>query len=280
MISFTTTQLLAWIFGLIWPLTRILGLLAAAPVFGNTGVPMLIKLTLGVLLASIVAPTLPAVPIVDPTSWAGLLIVAQETLIGVAMGMSMRFVFAAIEFGGEVASSTMGFSFASFFDPTSAGRSSAISQFLALVATMAFLAMNAHLVMLEALVESFFTLPISATPMSITAPLELARWGARIFSAGLQISLPIVAALLVTNVALAILTRAAPQLNLFGIGFPITLGIGFLVISVTLPYLGMPLQNLFNQGIEASRRIPRTGAERVAPAPVPARAPARASPPA
>lgn len=271
MVSFTTTQLLAWIFGLIWPLTRILGLIAAAPVFGNTGVPTLIKLTLGVLLAAIVAPTLPAVPTVDPTSWAGLLIVAQETLIGVAMGLSMRFVFAAIEFAGEVASSTMGFSFASFFDPTSAGRSAAISQFLALVSTMAFLAMNAHLVMLEALVESFFTLPISATPMSVTAPLELARWGGRIFSAGLQISLPIVAALLVTNIALAILTRAAPQLNLFGIGFPITLGIGFLVISVTLPYLGMPLQNLFNQGIEASRRIPRMGAARVAPAPTPTR---------
>jgi flagellar biosynthetic protein FliR len=127
---------------------------------------------------------------------------------------------------------------------------------------MAFLAMNAHLVLIQALVESFFTLPISATPMSLAAPLEMVRWGGRIFSAGLQIGLPIIAAMLVTNIALAILTRAAPQLNLFGIGFPITLGAGFLVISITLPYLGTPLQNLFNQGIEASRRIPRTGGER------------------
>jgi flagellar biosynthetic protein FliR len=266
-ISFTTVQLNAWIFGLLWPLTRILGLITAAPVFGNTGVPMLIKLTLGVTLAAIVAPIIPPVPTVDPTSWAGLLVAGQEMLIGVAMGFSMRLVFAAIEFGGEIASSTMGFSFASFFDPSSAGRTSAISQFLALVATLAFLAMNAHLVMIEALVESFFTLPISGSPMSLTAPLEMVRWGGRIFASGLQISLPIVAALLVTNIALAILTRAAPQLNLFGIGFPITLGAGFLVISITLPYLGTPLQNLFNQGIEASRRIPRAGAERPAPKP-------------
>jgi flagellar biosynthetic protein FliR len=122
--------------------------------------------------------------------------------------------------------------------------------------------MNAHLVLLQAVVESFFTLPISSTPMSLAAPLEMVRWGSRIFSAGLQIAMPIVAAMLVTNMALAILTRAAPQLNLFGIGFPITLGAGFLVISLTLPYLGTPLQNLFNQGIEASRRIPRTGGER------------------
>jgi flagellar biosynthetic protein FliR len=261
-ISFTTTELYAWIGGLLWPLTRILGLVTAAPVFGNTGVPMLIKLSLGVLLAAIVAPTIPTIPAVDPSSWAGILILAQEMLIGASMGFALRLVFAAVEFAGEVASSTMGFGFATFYDPSSAGRNSAISQFLALVATMAFLAMNAHLVLIQALVESFFTLPISGTPMSLAAPLEMVRWGGRIFSAGLQIGLPIIAAMLVTNIALAILTRAAPQLNLFGIGFPITLGAGFLVISITLPYLGTPLQNLFNQGIEASRRIPRTGGER------------------
>jgi flagellar biosynthetic protein FliR len=276
-ISFTTVQLNAWIFGLLWPLTRILGLITAAPVFGNTGVPMLIKLTLGVTLAAIVAPIIPAVPTVDPTSWAGLLVAGQEMLIGLAMGFSMRLVFASVEFAGEIASSSMGFSFASFFDPSSAGRTSAISQFLALVATLAFLAMNAHLVMIEALVESFFTLPISGSPMALTAPLEMVRWGGKIFSSGLQLSLPIVAALLVTNIALAILTRAAPQLNLFGIGFPITLGAGFLLISITLPYLGTPLENLFNQGIEASRRIPRSGAQRPLPAPAQLPAPAPSS---
>jgi flagellar biosynthetic protein FliR len=272
-ISFTTTELYAWIGALLWPLTRILGLVAAAPVFGNTGVPMLIKLTLGVLLSAIVAPTIPTIPVTDPTSWAGILILAQEMLIGAAMGFSMRLVFAAIEFAGEVASSSMGFGFATFFDPTSAGRTSAISQLLALVATMLFLAVNAHLVLVQALVESFFTLPISNSPMSLAAPLEMVRWGGRIFSAGLQIAMPIIATLLITNIALAILTRAAPQLNLFGIGFPITLGAGFLVLSITLPYLNTPVQNLFNQGIEASRRIPRTGAQRPGQ-PTPAAAPA------
>ena len=114
----------------------------------------------------------------------------------------------------------------------------------------------------EALAESFFTLPISATPMSLSAPLEMVRWGSRVFSAGLQIAMPIVAAMLITNIALAILTRAAPQLSLFGIGVPITRGAGFLIISLTLPYLGTPLQNLFNQGIEAGRKIPRVGGQR------------------
>lgn len=269
MLSLTTGEMNAWIAGLLWPLTRILGLVASAPLFGNAGVPMSIKLALGVLLASVIAPTVPSVPALDPTGWAGLLILVKELLIGVAMGFAMRIVFAAIEYAGEVASMTMGLGFAVFFDPNSHGRSSAVSQFLALVATMAFLAVNAHLVLLAALAESFVALPISETPFSGNAPLELARWGAKIFTSGLQLSLPIVAALLITNVALGILTRAAPQLNIFGIGFPVTLGVGFLTLSLAMPYLGMPIVKLFNEGIEAGRAVPRAGAARPSqPAPV------------
>jgi len=268
-LSLTTGEMNAWIAGLLWPLTRILGLVASAPLFGNAGVPMSIKLALGVLLASAIAPTVPSVPALDPTGWAGLLILVKELLIGVAMGFAMRIVFAAIEYAGEVASMTMGLGFAVFFDPNSHGRSSAVSQFMTLVATMAFLAVNAHLVLLAALAESFVALPISETPFSGNAPLELARWGAKIFASGLQLSLPIVAALLITNVALGILTRAAPQLNIFGIGFPVTLGVGFLTLSLAMPYLGMPIVKLFNEGIEAGRAVPRAGAARPSqPAPV------------
>lgn len=257
MITLTSAELHTWIAALLWPLTRILGLIAAAPLFGNNSVPLPVKVSLGVLLAMIIAPTVPAVPATDPTSWAGLLILAQELLIGLAMGFAVRLVFAAVEFAGEVISLTMGLGFATFFDPNTQGHSSAISQFLALVATMAFLAVNAHLALLAALAESFVSMPISGLPIAGGAPLEVARWGAKIFSAGLQISLPVVAALLITNVALGVLTRAAPQLNLFGIGFPLTLGVGFLAISLALPYLGTPIVNLFNQGIETSRSIPR-----------------------
>ncbi|NHZ44525.1 flagellar biosynthetic protein FliR [Massilia aquatica] len=266
MITITSIEMNAWIAGLLWPLTRILGLITAAPLFGNASVPTTVKVALGVLLASIIAPAIPALPAADPLSMAGLLILVQELLIGVAMGFAIRLVFAAIEMAGEICSLTMGLGFASFFDPLTKGRSSAVSQFLALIATMAFLAANAHLVLLEALAESFITMPISATPMSSSAEWEMAKWGGLIFSAGLHLSLPIVAALLITQVALGILTRAAPQLNIFGIGFPITLGVGMLVIVMVLPYLGNPFQVLFNQGIETARRVPRLAATPKAPA--------------
>jgi flagellar biosynthetic protein FliR len=270
MITLSSTDLNTWIAALLWPLTRILGLISASPVFGNRSVPTTVKLALGVILALIIAPTVPAVPAADPMSYAGLLILAQELLIGLAMGFTVRIVFAAVEMAGEISSLTMGLGFASFFDPLTQGRSSAISQFLALIATMAFLAVNAHLVLLSALAESFTTLPVSGLPMSAGSLKLMADWGAKIFSAGLQLALPIVAALLITNVALGILTRAAPQLNLFGIGFPITLGVGFVVLATTLPYMATPLQNLFLQGIETVRQLPRSAADRTpvkAPAP-------------
>lgn len=269
MITLSSADINTWIASLLWPLARILGLITAAPVLGNRSVPTTVKVSVGVLLALVIAPNVPKLPAADPMSYAGLLILVQEMLIGVAMGFTMRIVFSAIEMAGEISSLTMGLGFASFFDPNTQGRSSAISQFLALVATMAFISVNAHLVLLSALAESFQTLPISGIPINGGGFKRVADWGARIFSAGLQLSLPIVAALLIVNVALGVLTRAAPQLNLFGIGFPITLGIGFIVVATTLPYLATPLENLFLQGVEKVRELPRTWVARE-PQPVPA----------
>lgn len=277
MLTLTSIEMNTWIASLLWPLARILGLIAASPLFGNTSFPRTAKVGLGVMLALILAPIVPAVPAADPMSMAGLLILIQEMLIGLAMGFSIRIVFAAVEMAGEVASMTMGLGFATVFDPLSRGRSSAVSQFVALIATLAFMSVNGHLILIEVLAESFVTLPISATPISTSMPLALVRWGGTIFSTGLQLSLPIIAALLITTVALGILTRAAPALNIFGIGFPISLGVGLLLIMQTLPYMSVPLQNLFNEGIEASRRIPRSAYDRrpptppaVPPAPAPA----------
>ena len=269
MITLTSAEMNAWIATLIWPLCRILGLIATVPVFGHAAVPITSKIGLGVMLTLIIAPTLGPLPAVEPMSPVGILILTQETLIGLALGFSMRLVFAAVELAGEISSLTMGLGFASFYDPSSQGRSSAVSQFFALLATLAFVAVNGHLLVISALAESFVSMPISATPINAGGFLQLAHWGNTVFSAGVQLSLPIVAALLLTNLALGILTRAAPSLNLFGIGFPITLAIGFVVISVSLPYLATPWQNLFQRGIENTRSLGRTWNTRAAPVPAP-----------
>lgn len=255
MISITSAELYTWIASFIWPLTRILGLIAVAPLFGNVSVPARLKIALGAMLAIIIAPTVPAGPALDPMSMPGVLILAQQLVIGLAMGFAMRIVFAAVEIAGEISGMTMGLGFATFFDPQSRGRSSAISQFLALLTLMIYLATNLHLVLLSTLAQSFTTLPISGGSLSGAGFQQLVGWAGRIFSAGVQLSLPIVAALLMTNIALGILTRAAPQLNLFGIGFPITIGVGFLMIMLVLPYLATPIVNLMQEGIMSINQI-------------------------
>lgn len=264
MITFTSTELYGWVVSLLWPLFRILGLIAASPLYGNRSIPARTKVILGIALTLVIAPTVPAVAPLDPVSLPGLLIVAQQLLIGLAMGFSIRIIFSAVEIAGEIIGLTMGLGFATFFDPQSQGRSSAISQFLALMATMAFLAVDGHLVLVQILAESFVTLPISSNPIAAFGFKQVADWGGKIFSAGLQLSMPILAALLLVNIALGILTRAAPQLNLFGIGFPLTLATGFLMIWMILPYLSMPLQLLFNQGFEKAREVPRNMEQREA----------------
>ncbi|MEB0139867.1 MULTISPECIES: flagellar biosynthetic protein FliR [unclassified Undibacterium] len=250
MISFTSNELLALLTSFLWPLTRILGLIAIAPPFGNSSIPVQVKLALGVMIALIVAPTMPALPGADPMSLTGIMILAQQLVIGLGMGFVMRLVFAAIELAGELSATTMGLGFASFFDPQTQGRSSALSQFLVLIATLLFFTLNIHIALISALIESFKTIPISTTLQSGFNFYQLTLWGEQIFMTGLRLALPIVAALLLTNVALGILTRAAPQLNLFGIGFPITIGVGFLMLALILPYLAMPMENLFHLGLD------------------------------
>lgn len=255
MITLNSLDIAALIASFMWPFTRIMGLLAVAPLFGNTGIPAQLKVALGLLLAAIVAPGLGPMPSMDPMSLGGVLVLAQQFIIGVAMGFAVRVVFTAVELAGELCGMTMGLGFATFFDPQSAGRSSAISQFLSLLTLMVYLASNLHLVVLSTLVDSFASMPVTATPMGGDLFRHLVGWGGRIFSAGVQLSLPIVTALLITNIALGILTRAAPQLNLFGVGFPITLSVGFLMLALTVPYLAVPLDLLFAEAFGVMRKL-------------------------
>jgi flagellar biosynthetic protein FliR len=249
MLTITSTQLSIWIASFIWPLTRILGFFALAPIFGNESVPQSAKVGLGVALAVLIAPTLPPVPLVDPLTLQGIAILAQQMVIGLAMGFAMRLIFAGIELAGELIGLTMGLGFATFFDPQSHGRTSIINQMLSLLAMLVFLAANFHLMVITAMFESFTSMPIGASILGSAGSSQIAAWAGNIFLFGLKISLPIVAALLVTNVALGILTRAAPQLNLFGVGFSITLSVGIIMTGLTLPYMGTHFIHAFEQGL-------------------------------
>lgn len=250
MLALSDTQLNAWLIQFIWPLARILGLFMVAPIFGHTAVPTRVKLGLGIFIALAIAPALPPMPQVELGSWAGLLILSQQILIGLAMGFVMKLIFSAIETAGEIIGLQIGLGFATFFDPQSAGQTLVIGRFLHLLAMLVFLAVNAHLLLLGVLVESFQSLPIQSTPLAAKGFFSLAQAGTHVFAIGLQLALPIIAILLMTNLALGILTRSAPQLNIFAIGFPITLGIGLITLDWSMDYFGAQFERAFQSGFQ------------------------------
>ena len=250
MLTVNLDIMLQWVEGLFIPLSRILGFIAIAPVFGHRGITMTIKILIGVALAGVVIPAVPAVPRVDLISAQGLLVIAQQMIVGLALGLMMQILFTAIEMAGQVSGLTMGFGFASFFDPSSGGTNTVTSTLFSILAMLVFLSLDGHLMMVTALVESFYTLPIDSGTSSING-MTVARFGAQIFMYGLQLSLPIVASLLITNTALGVLTRAAPQLNIFGIGFPVTILTGLITIFALLPSMATPYRLIFEQGMGA-----------------------------
>jgi flagellar biosynthetic protein FliR len=239
-------MLLAWVY----PIARVLGLIATAPVFSSVAIPRRIRLTLGLVIGFAVASTLPPPPAIQPGTWFGMIVFTQQILIGIGMGLGLRMVLSAVDIAGDIIGLQMGLSFATFFDPNSSGQTAVLAEFLSLLSTLTFLALNGHLLMIDVLVRSFEFAPIGGITLSGPAWLMLTRVGSVAFASGLLISLPIVAALLITNVSLAVLTRAAPQLNLFAVGFPITSTVGMLIILVSLNAFAPVLQNLFDQGFE------------------------------
>ncbi len=249
MIEFTTSQLYLLIGHFFWPFTRILAFISIAPILGNRSVPITIKIGLGFAISLLITPNLPTIIEEDPLSWNGLLILIQQFLIGFSIGFSMQVIFAGIGLAGEIISMTMGLGFGVFFDPQSQGRTTSLSQLLTALAIMLFISCDFHLLLIESLINSFQTIPVSGKSITSLQFKELALLGSNIFRTGLQLSLPIVTTLLIMNMALGILNRAAPQLNLFGIGFPITLLTGFIMLKLMLPYLSESLLILLQQGI-------------------------------
>lgn len=247
MISVNSAMMQAWVIGLLWPLTRVLGVIAVAPILGHNAVPKRVKLGLGILITLVIMPTIPTIPTFDVMSFQGLLLLVQQFVIGISIGFCMRLVFAALELAGYLIAMTMGLGFATFFDPQTRGQSTSISQFLLTLGMLVFLSLDGHLLFVTTLAESFVSMPITLDSPSIDA-LKIAQWGEIVFSAGLLLAMPVIAALLVTNMALGILTRTAPQLNLFGIGFPITISIGFIVLALAIPNMLKPMENMIATG--------------------------------
>jgi len=180
-----------------------------------------------------------------------LWIMLQQMLIGIGMGFAARIVFAAFDMAGEFIGFQMGLGFATFYDPLSSSQTPVIAEFFSLIALLLFLSMNGHLLYFATLAQSFSAIPVSATPLGAASWLNLAELGTRIFSAGLLLALPVGWDLWCTKFALSVLTRPDPRLNIFALGFPLTLLGGFVGIAISMNYLATPLQAIFEFAMSA-----------------------------
>jgi len=255
MINFDSAQLEVLLTTFFWPFFRVVGILLAEPVFGHRSIPRRVKAGVAIVITLVIAPAIPRPAGIPLFSYDGFFIAMQQLAIGVAMGFVIRLALTAAEMAGQLMGLQMGLGFAVFFDPQSSAQTAVIGQFMGLFAMLLFLALNGHYMVISVLIESFQVLPIGPAPLAASGFLALALAGGQIFFFGLLMALPVVATLLLANVAFGVLSRAAPQLNLFAIGFPVTLAVGFLGLYALVPQLGPTLSGLFEQAAQLMLRV-------------------------
>lgn len=236
--SFSFDALWSLFTGLFWPFVRILALFSVAPILSNRVIPMRVRVLLSLLIAFVVAPGVAAAPAgTDP-----LALLLQQALAGLVVGFSMRIVFAAIEYAGDVAGLQIGLGFATFVDPANARQTPLIGSFLNLLAMLVFLAINGHLMLIAQLVDTFEVIPLSGDVAGGFDLLALAQWGSELFRIGFTLALPVITAILLVNVSLGVMARVAPQLSVFSVGFSLTLIVGLVMLYWLLPYFAQPLE--------------------------------------
>ena len=241
MLTFTEAQVLAWITPLLWPFLRVLALFGTLPVLAQRAVPMRLRVALAFLVALCAQASLPPVVPIPLDSGLAFTVVLQQILIGVSLGFAVRVVFTAVEFAGELVGLQMGLNFAGFFDPSTNTQTSAVGRFFGNTTMLLFVVINGHLMLLQAVIASFETFPVGGGAFDAIAQMRLHELGAVVFRYGLWIALPMIGMLLFINIVLGFVSRIAPQMNAFAIGFPITLSAGLVGIAATLPMLETPV---------------------------------------
>lgn len=253
MIPVTDTQLFAWLAGFLLPLFRVAAMFTAAPVLSNRAFPARAKVALAGLVAALAAPFSAAV---DPSAISGpafVPLVARELLVGATIGFTARLLFASFEMAGELIGLQMGLSFAGFFDPQT-GAANAVGRFVNNTAMLAFIAVNGPLALIATVIQSFAVFPAGDASFAFLTSHSPVRLAAELFALGLNLALPFIALLLFINIALGVISRVAPQLSIFAVGFPVTVGAGLLLLTIGLPAIAAPMADQLARILDALSR--------------------------
>jgi flagellar biosynthetic protein FliR len=246
MIGFTEAQIMAWVTPIFWPFLRVLALFTSAPVLSAKSIPARGRVALAFFIALCAQAGLPEQPIISLNDSRAFAVGVQQVVIGLSIGLAARIVFTAVEMAGELVGLQMGLNFAGFFDPATGAQSSTVGRFFGNTTMLLFVVLNGHLLLIQTVIASLHAFPVGQDPLYVASHMRLHELGAIIFSYGLHIALPMIGILMFVNAVLGIVSRVAPQMNAFAIGFPLTLSAGLLGLAVTLPMLEQPLIKLLN----------------------------------
>jgi flagellar biosynthetic protein FliR len=237
-----------------WPSVRVLALFTTAPIISEKQISTRVKIGLALLIAFLIAPSIPPVK-VDIVTVSGLWLALQQILIGAAIGLTMQLIFAAVRTAGEIIGLQMGLSFATFVDPSGGPNMPVLARLLNVLMILLFLAFNGHLWMISILADSFTVIPISPEPLNGHGFLAIVKTGGIIFSHGLMLGLPIITLLLTLNITLGLLNRLTPQLSIFVVGFPLTLTVGMVAMSLLIYTLAPFAEYLISDVFERLTQI-------------------------
>lgn len=243
----------AWLMQLMFAMLRIGGTLVAAPIFSAIGVPLQVRVVLagaiGVLVLSVYPVDVPH----DILSLQGFVIVVQELMIGLSVGFILQLAFAAPLLAGEYIANSIGLGFANMVDPQSGKNSAVVGQFLMILMTLLFLALNGHLILVRLIVESYALMPLGGDWLTRDHFWGIVKFGGFVFAGGLAIALPVGFSLFALNLLVGVLTRTAPQLNIFAVGLPLTLMTGFVVLAIAFPAMSDLMQSAAATGLDEAK---------------------------
>lgn len=232
------------------PFLRLSAMMAVAPVFSASGFNVRTRALFALLIAALVAPSLPTPPVETLLSAAGMLMAIREIGVGLILGFVVQLAFGAAVFAGQAISMTMGLGFAMAVDPQNGVQVPVLSQFYIILATLLFLALDGHLLLIAAVVESYELIPVGVAGIPVTSLSSVVALGTMVFAGGILLALPALTALLMINVAFGIVTRTAPQLNIFAVGFPVTILAGLLIMFIVMPGFIGALGELIGSAVE------------------------------
>lgn len=254
----TDAHISTWISAGWLPFVRISAALMVAPLFSHRGIPRQLRLGVALMVAALIMPWQPTIPGINPLSIQGILLTANELLIGIAMGFMLQLVFEAVLFAGQFIATSMGLGFASVIDQQQGISVAVVGQFYMLMTMLLFLALNGHLAFIQFIADSFVAWPVGAAVVQPDTFGVLLNAINSMLRNALGIALPAVVALLVVQIAMGVMSRAAPTLNLFAVGFPVTLLVGLVVLERTLPALLPQVQRLLTQAFSNMATILET----------------------